>query len=534
MPDNAGQRLDEARPKDRLAIVDRHAARVEAGKAKVVGHDVMGEVALRKTDREARRPIGRHLSAHDLDHCRRVDPAREKRAERHIADELSLDRTLDRSAKLADLSLPAVRREVVPEVPISLDPGLTVVRDVQEVAGFELLHAQESRLWIRDPAPIQITVDPTRIELRLDTSSEQRLDFGGYDERAVRTGGVVEGLDPQPVSGKDGLTAPPVVEAESKHAVDAAEQPIAPLVPAVHEHLGVRPRGEPVAGRLELTPEVEKIEDLAVEHNPDVFVLVGHGLEARVAEIDDRKPGKSEQRSASARRVVSRSRHPGLVAVEGDDACAVGPPVPHRLQHRPSFPGADRRPLPDDDGEPAHQGTGSSTGGEGMAFGPKARSYAASSESSECAQESAVSMRKRPSAPIDVLSFGSPRSSAIRRAKLRSSFGSAYSAALPAEARASTRSYATIGRDIAMYSTILFIVDTSLKAVFGSGARQTSDVARIRGTSSPTSIPVNSTIESSPSSCVRRCIAWRTSPSPTKTACQSSLISRKSASDRSA
>jgi hypothetical protein len=56
--------------------------------------------------------------------------------------------------------------------------------------------------------------------------------------------------------------------------------------------------------------------------------------------------------------------------------------------------------------------------------------------------------------------------------------GDAYTAASPADTRASLRSKETIGRPIAMYSMILFMVDTSLSGLSGSGERQTSAVDR--------------------------------------------------------
>jgi hypothetical protein len=59
-----------------------------------------------------------------------------------------------------------------------------------------------------------------------------------------------------------------------------------------------------------------------------------------------------------------------------------------------------------------------------------------------------------------------------------SSLAGAYTAASPADTRASLRSKETIGRLIAMYSMILFMVDTSLSGLRGSGERHTSAVDR--------------------------------------------------------
>lgn len=63
-------------------------------------------------------------------------------------------------------------------------------------------------------------------------------------------------------------------------------------------------------------------------------------------------------------------------------------------------------------------------------------------------------------------------------ANAASSLAGAYTAASPAETRASRRSKETIGRLMAMYSRTLFMVDTSLSGLRGSGERHTSAVDR--------------------------------------------------------
>ena len=73
------------------------------------------------------------------------------------------------------------------------------------------------------------------------------------------------------------------------------------------------------------------------------------------------------------------------------------------------------------------------------------------------------------------------------------SLGLAYTAASPAETLVSRRSKATTGISNAMYSIVLFIVDTSLSGFFGSGDSPTSAVDMIRLTSSSGARPVNST-----------------------------------------
>ena len=73
-----------------------------------------------------------------------------------------------------------------------------------------------------------------------------------------------------------------------------------------------------------------------------------------------------------------------------------------------------------------------------------------------------------------------------------------------------------------MYSTILFIVDTSLSGFFGSGERQTSAVERYACTVSSGTRPVNSTTSSRPRRLARATNSSKASPLPMKIACKSS------------
>ena len=63
-------------------------------------------------------------------------------------------------------------------------------------------------------------------------------------------------------------------------------------------------------------------------------------------------------------------------------------------------------------------------------------------------------------------------------AKASGSSPATYTAAGPADTRVSVRSKATEGRSKAMYSSVLFMVEASLKQVAGSGDRPTVAVDR--------------------------------------------------------
>ena len=77
-----------------------------------------------------------------------------------------------------------------------------------------------------------------------------------------------------------------------------------------------------------------------------------------------------------------------------------------------------------------------------------------------------------------------PGARAIARAYAATSFGSTYVAALSAETRVSFRSNATTGSSNAMYSIVLFIVETSFRGLSGSGHSPRSAVESTSDTTS--------------------------------------------------
>ena len=81
-----------------------------------------------------------------------------------------------------------------------------------------------------------------------------------------------------------------VPQGKRKHAPQPGQHPLAPLLVAVQQHLGVRVVGGKHVPRLcQFPPQLHKIIDLAVEHNGQGLILVEHGLGA-ARKVDDREP----------------------------------------------------------------------------------------------------------------------------------------------------------------------------------------------------------------------------------------------------
>src|SRR5712691_6535201 len=144
--------------------------------------------------------------------------------------------------------------------------------------------------------------------------AQQRLQLRREHE-AVAGDRVVQRLDAHAVAGKEERVLHAVQKAERELAVETLDHLLAPLFPAVDEHLGVGLRREHVAGGEQLLAQLEVVEDLAVLDDPHGRVLVVHRL-VPAGEVDDRQPAHAER-----------------YAVELDRAFVVGPAVGHRRAH---------------------------------------------------------------------------------------------------------------------------------------------------------------------------------------------------------
>src|SRR5262249_21836955 len=135
------------------------------------------------------------------------------------------------------------------------------------------------------------------------------------------------------------LAAGGVTQGIGEEAAEALHAAGTPRLVGVHDHLGVAVAAELVAEHLELAPERDVVEDLAVVDELDGAVLVGDRLGAGRRQVDDLEPPPDQPDRT--------------VPVDG---ALVGPAVldhlPHGLEEV-----AGRRPVGaklEDAGDPAH------------------------------------------------------------------------------------------------------------------------------------------------------------------------------------
>ena len=125
-----------------------------------------------------------------------------------------------------------------------------------------------------------------------------------------------------------------VPERDGPLPVEATEGVIAPLLEGVDDHLGVAAGSEDVAQAFKLVAQLDVVEDLAVEDDPQRAVLIRERLLA-AGEVDDREPRMTEPGTTIAidpelvrTAVLQRCRHPSelielgrwQVVAERDDA----------------------------------------------------------------------------------------------------------------------------------------------------------------------------------------------------------------------
>ena len=105
---------------------------------------------------------------------------------------------------------------------------------------------------------------------------------------------VVEGLDPVTITRQKQLTAPPVPNGESEHAVEALYGALTPFEVGMQDDFGGGLRAESVSEALELGRQLLEVVDLTVVGERHRAVRCEHRLMPVGSWIDDRKPAVAE------------------------------------------------------------------------------------------------------------------------------------------------------------------------------------------------------------------------------------------------
>ena len=149
----------------------------------------------------------------------------------------------------------------------------------------------------------------------------------------------IQRLDPEPVAREHAAPRRVLDEAEREHADEPVEQPLAPLLPALQQHLGVAGGAEAHPRALELRPQLLVVVDDAVEDDRQAELVVDHRLRAALGEVDDREPAMHERRpvrdhapSPSGPRGASAALMRSSTSRSGDAWRRSSPAIPHIAQ----------------------------------------------------------------------------------------------------------------------------------------------------------------------------------------------------------
>src|SRR5205085_2292355 len=104
----------------------------------------------------------------------------------------------------------------------------------------------------------------------------------------------VEGLLAHAVAREQEPLPPLIPERKAEHAIQLLYQLVAVLFVEVHDDLGVRVRAKLVAAFQQVFAQRREVVNLAVEDDPDRFVLVADRL-LPARQINDRKAAHAER-----------------------------------------------------------------------------------------------------------------------------------------------------------------------------------------------------------------------------------------------
>ena len=222
------------------------------------------ERRLLEADRERAHRLRRLLGGERRERAR-VDAAGEQHADRHVRDQVRAHRVAQARAALLDelrLVLVVARRQrararEAGERRAAVVPGQRVARE-------QLADVPEDRE--RRGHDVEGEERLERVEV--DVAVRQRVELGRERELAVDVA-VGERLDPEAVAREHEPPLARVPDRDGEHAAQPLPQPRAPLLVAVHEHLGVAAAAEPVPGPLELVHQLAVVVDLAVLDDDD-------------------------------------------------------------------------------------------------------------------------------------------------------------------------------------------------------------------------------------------------------------------------
>ena len=265
-----------------------------------------------------------------------VHPGGEEGADLHISHLVGLDRILDGLVDGVDQVLQILLALAKGRVVILVDVHLPVPEGEPMALG-KLEYALEEGLGKRRILEGHVGTQGLGVELLVEVRMlQEALDLRSVHEGAAHPG-VIEGLDTEVVPSSEELATFAVPDDEGKHAAQAVDHLVTPLLVAMQDDLGVGLGGEGMSQVDQLAAQFTVVVDLPVHGDGHGGVLVEDGLVAAL-QVDDAQAPKTQS-------------HPPINEMPLIVGASVGNDVRHPLEHGRFFLG---RGVVDEPSNSAH------------------------------------------------------------------------------------------------------------------------------------------------------------------------------------
>ncbi len=235
-------------------------------------------------------------TGHRRHHRAGIDAARQECAQRHLRNHaqahgfLKLPLQFSASVLLANR---VVQREVHVPVFTRLTHRLAAT-DRQRVRRRQLARLAKHGAGLGNVPEREILLDGERIDVAFQGASmrspvgQQRLQLTAEKQRSVVQQCVVERLDAHSIASHEERLAIAVPQHEREHATKAFDTRLAPLLPGMHDDLGIAFRVKAMPGSLQFRDQFLVVVDLAIEDHHHRTVFIEQRLLTR-GHIDDRQ-----------------------------------------------------------------------------------------------------------------------------------------------------------------------------------------------------------------------------------------------------
>ena len=288
--DEIGKHLDQVGRLDDLLVVDRAERGGDLTCVRTLVVACLGEADRERLD--VPRARGDRLGQDEA----RVDATAEEHAERDVGDEPLSDRQQRALVELLErLVIGEAQLRLEVELPVALAPELPGRGPREGRSRLELDDAAEDRQRRGHVAVLEVGAERVGVDLTEDAVVQhQRSQLRREAERPVGVVCHVQRLLAEPVAREDQLSGAVVPQGEREHPVELADEPRAPLLVGMRDHLAVGAGGERVPVAREALAQLDVAVDLAVEDDVDRAVLVAIRL-MPAGDVDDRQPTDRER-----------------------------------------------------------------------------------------------------------------------------------------------------------------------------------------------------------------------------------------------